>query len=88
MADFMNSLGGDAPGGNQVGGANTNTSADQLRNQVLSGILTALQNGFPQATASISSTATAGSATLPSNPTAFLTITVGADAYKIPLYGA
>lgn len=84
--DFTNSLGGNSPGGSQVGGANTNTTADQLRNQVLSAILTALQAAFPQATASISATATAGAATLPANPVAFLTINVGAASYKIALY--
>lgn len=84
--DYANSLGANTPGGSQAGGANTNTTADQLRNQVLSAILTALQASFPQATASISATATAGAATLPANPTAFLTITVGATAYKLPLY--
>lgn len=84
--DFIDTLGGNAPGGSQVGGANTNTTADQLRNQVLSAILTALQAAFPQATATISATATAGAATLPANPAAFLTITVGAGSYKIPLY--
>lgn len=84
--DFIDALGGNAPGGSQVGGANTNTTADQLRNQVLSAILTALQNKFPDASASISATATAGAAMLPANPAAFLTVTVGATSYKIPLY--
>jgi len=84
--DFINSLGGDAPGGSQVGGANTNTTADQLRNQVLSAILTALQAAFPQASASISHSATAGPDTLPAKPAGFLTITVGSTAYKVPLY--
>lgn len=46
--DFIAGLGGDTPGGSQIGGANTNTTADQLRNQVLSGMLVALQNGFPR----------------------------------------
>lgn len=46
--DYIGSLGGSTTGGMQVGGANTNTTADQLRNQILSGILTALQGGFPQ----------------------------------------
>jgi hypothetical protein len=84
--DWAAALGGDTPGGAQVGGANTNTTADQLRNQVLSGILTTLMNAFPQATASISATATGGAATLPANPVAFLTITVGSTAYKLALY--
>lgn len=85
--DFINNLGADTPGGGQVGGANTNTTADQLRNQVLSAILTALQASFPQATASISHTATAGPDTLPAKPAGFLTVTVGSTAFKIPLYG-
>lgn len=81
--DFIDALGGKTSDG---GSNTTGTVADQLRNQVLSGILTALQNKWPDATASISATATAGAATLPANPVAFLTITVGAAAYKIPLY--
>lgn len=81
--DFIGSLGGKAPDG---GSNTTGTVADQLRNQVLSAILTALQASFPQATASISATATAGAATLPANPVGFLTITVGAAAFKVPIY--
>lgn len=84
--DWASSLGGDTPGGAQIGGANTNTTADQLRNQVLSAILVALQAAFPQATASISHTATAGPDTLPAKPAGFLTITVGSTSYKVPLY--
>lgn len=84
--DYIGALGGDTPGGTQIGGANTNTTADQLRNQVLSRLVTALEAAFPQATATVSLTATAGAATLPANPTGFLTITVGSDAYKIALY--
>lgn len=83
--DFINGLGGSVPA-DASGSNTTGTVADQLRNQVLSGLLTAFQNAFPQATASISSSASAGSAMLPANPTAFLTIQVGATAYKIPLY--
>lgn len=78
--DFIGSLGG--------GGSNTTgTTADQLRNQVLSQLVTALDNAFPQASAAISATATAGSATLPAAPKVFLTITVSGAAYKIALYG-
>lgn len=86
--DYIGALGGDTPGGAQVGGANTNTTADQLRNQVLSGILTTLQNAFPQANGAISHTATAGPDTLPAKPAGFLTITVGSASYKVPLYAA
>jgi hypothetical protein len=78
--DFINSLGGSGAG------TNTSTTADQLRNQVLSQLVVALQNALPQSTSAISATATAGVATLPANPTAFLTITVGSTAYKLPLY--
>lgn len=88
--DFINALGGapspDAPGPSSRGGTDAGSTADILRNQVLSAILTALQAAFPQATATISPTATAGAATLPTNPTAFLTITVGSQAFKVPLY--
>lgn len=84
--DFIGGLGASAPGGGQVGGANTNTTADQLRNQVLSQIATTLANIFPTASASISATATTGAATLPANPVAFLEITVSGTQYKLPLY--
>lgn len=81
--DFINQLGG---GNGSPGSTTTGTVADQLRNQVLSQLVTVLSNAFPQATASISATATGGAATLPANPTAFLTITVGSTAYKLALY--
>lgn len=88
--DFINQLGGGGgeppPGGGGGGGTNAGSTADIFRNQVLSGLLTAIQAAFPQATTTISGAATAGAATLPANPTAFLTITVGSDAYKVPLY--
>ena len=91
--DFIGSLGGGTPGGGQVGGANTNTTADQLRNQVLSQLTTnlaavtaALQAAFPQASSAIATTATAGSKTLPAAPADFLVITVSGTTYKVPLY--
>ena len=83
--DFIGGLGSQTPTG--IGGANTNTTADQLRNQVLSQIATTLATIFPNASAAISPTATAGAATLPAAPVAFLEITVGSIAYKIALYG-
>lgn len=94
MSDtFVNSLGSSSPGGGQVGGANTNTTADQLRNQVLSqlavslaSVVTALQAAFPQASASIATTATAGTKTLPAAPADFLVISVNGVSYKLPLY--
>ena len=78
--DFIGSLGGG------VGGANTNTTADQLRNQVLSQIATTLANAFPQANGAISATATTGAATLPTHPVSFLTVTIGSTAFKVALY--
>jgi hypothetical protein len=46
---FTDSLGGGGlPNSQAGGGTNTSTTADQLRNQVLSGMLVALQNGFPR----------------------------------------
>lgn len=83
--DFIGSLGG---GNSSPGSTTTGTVADQLRNQVLSQLVTVLSNAFPQATASISATATGGAATLPANPVSFLTITVGSSAFKVALYGA
>jgi len=79
--DFIGSIGG-------AGGAGADTTADQLRNQVLSQLVRVLKTLFPQASASVTATATAGAATLPANPKAFLTITVNGAAYKVPLYGS
>lgn len=73
-------------GGLGAGGGGTNTTADQLRNQVLSQLVTVLSTLFPQASAAVTATATAGAATLPANPTAFLTITLNGTAYKVALY--
>lgn len=78
--DFIVGLGGSGQG------TSTSTTADQLRNQVLSELVTVLGKLFPQASASISASASAGAATLPAAPTAFLTITVGSTSYKIALY--
>lgn len=88
MADsFVDSLGGGGlPNSQAGGGTNTQTTADQLRNQVLSRLVVVLEAALPQATASISHSATAGPDTLPAKPAAFLTITVGSDAFKIPMY--
>ena len=94
MSDtFVNNLGSSSPGGGQIGGANTNTTADQLRNQVLSQVATnlasvtaALQAAFPQASSSIAPTATAGTASLPAAPANFLAVTINGTAFKIPLY--
>lgn len=66
--DYIGSLGGGTPGGMQVGGANTNTTADQLRNQVLSGILTALQSGFPRVVGTFT-LAAAATTTIPQTAT-------------------
>jgi hypothetical protein len=86
--DFINALGGAASGAQTGGGTAAGTTADILRNQVLSQLVTVLTNAFPQATAQISNTATGGGAQgLPPQPTAYLTITIGAQAFKIPLYG-
>lgn len=94
MADnFIDSLGGSAPGGGQVGGANTNTTADQLRNQVLSKLSTdlvaltaAFQAAFPQASTNLTTIATGGSHAVPANAFEFLTITINGTAYKIALF--
>lgn len=86
MSDYINQLG--ANGGGTSGAGAGGTSADQFRNQVLSQLVMALQNAIPQASASVVATATAGSATLPAAPVAFLTITVSGVAYKLALYNS
>lgn len=92
MGDFIGNLGGGV-GGQQVGGANTNTTADQLRNQVLSEltttlsqVVTALQAAFPQASANLTTTATGGSHAVPGNAAEFLTITINGVSYKLALF--
>lgn len=64
----------------------TLTTTLQNANQIMSTLVTVLQAAFPQASASTSGSAIGGAATLPANPVAFLTVTVGSTAYKIPLY--
>lgn len=68
----------------------------------ISDVLTAMQNAvtaintlnqtlasvFPQASASVTHSATAGADTLPANPSGFLTITVSGVTYKVPLYNS
>lgn len=73
-------------GGSGGGGSAAGTTADILRNQVLSQLVTVLLTLFPQASSAVTATATAGAATLPAAPTAFLTITLNGTAYKVALY--
>jgi hypothetical protein len=86
--DYINTIGGPASGPQSGGGTAAGTTADILRNQVLSQLVTVLTNAFPQASASISQIASGGSAMLPANPVAFLTVTVSGQNFKIALYGA
>jgi hypothetical protein len=93
--DFVNGLGGsgagDAPGGG--GGTNAGSTADILRNQVLSQltttlgqVTTALQAAFPQASTNLTTTATGGTHAVPANAFQFLTITINGVAYKVALF--
>ncbi len=92
--DFVNGLGGsatgDAPSG---GGINAGSTADILRNQVLSQLATSLaalvpafQAAFPQASTNLTTTATGGTHAVPANAAQFLTITINGTAYKIALF--
>lgn len=90
---FIGSLGASTPGGAQVGGANTNTTADQLRNQVLSqltttlgDVVTALQSAFPQASSNLVTTATGGSHAVPANAVFFLPVVINGITYKVALF--
>lgn len=49
------------------------------------GVADAFSAAFPNGTTT-SATATAGSASLPAAPSAFLILNVGGTAYKVPLY--
>lgn len=52
----------------------------------ISNLVTAFKNAFPQASSTISHSATAGTDTLPAAPAGFLPVTIGGVAYKIPIY--
>jgi hypothetical protein len=66
---------------------NGNRNATMLGVRALNAIVTALAGVFPQ-TSGTTTTASAGSATLPANPVGFLTVTLpdGTSA-RIPYYG-
>ena len=79
--------------GAQSGGANTSTTADQLRNQVLSQVATnlaavtaALQAAFPQASSNLVTTATGGTHAVPANAAEFLPVVINGTTYKIALF--
>ena len=91
MSDtFVNSL------GNGVAGAqsgNTSTTADQLRNQVLSqlatslaSVVTALQAAFPQASTNLVTTATGGSHAVPADAVLFMPVVINGTTYKVALF--
>lgn len=61
-------------------------SAIQSGTQAINALNQTLNKIFPISTSSITSTASAGTSTLPATPQAFLNITVNGTAYKIPLY--
>jgi mevalonate pyrophosphate decarboxylase len=67
--------------------ASLDDAVSTLKNltQNVSAIYTQMLNMFPQANGTASS-ATAGAATLPAAPTAFLEITYNNVQYKVPLY--
>ena len=91
--DFIGGLGASTPGGGQIGGANTNTTADQLRNQILSqltttlaDVVTALQAAFPQASTNLVTSATGGSHAVPANAAFFMPVVINGTTYKIALF--
>lgn len=91
--DFIGALGSSTPGGGQIGGANTNTTADQLRNQVLSQLTTnlaavtaALQAAFPQASSNLVTSATGGSHAVPANAVFFMPVVINGTTYKVALF--
>lgn len=55
--------------------------------QAINNLSQKVSNAFPQGGTATSTSATTGSAVLPSTtPAAFLDVTIGGTAYKIPLY--
>lgn len=53
----------------------------------INNLATVIGRIFPQASSSVTHSATGGGDTLPANPSGFLTITVNGTSYKVPLYG-
>ena len=49
-------------------------------------LVTALKGTYTQISNTISTTATSGVSTLPSNPTGFAQVTIANVQYKVPLY--
>lgn len=93
--DFISGLGGGSSmaEGGSGGGTNAGSTADILRNQVLSQltttlqqVATALQSAFPQAGSNLTTTATGGSHAVPGSAAQFLTVTINGVAYKAALY--
>jgi hypothetical protein len=60
-------------------------AAAQTNGQAINGLNKTLKNVFPQQ-GTTSTTATAGSATLPSNPVGFLDVVIGGTSFKFPYY--
>jgi len=58
----------------------------KLANQNMSLLIRAIMAAFPQASAAVTHTATAGGDTLPAAPSGFLSITLNGVAFKVPLY--
>ncbi len=72
-----------------VGMSPPSTQSDtegKLRNQVLSQLVTALMNAFPQASSELTTSATGGSHAVPADAVQFLTITINGTPYKIALF--
>lgn len=64
-------------------------AAQQARNTLLGQLVIALRAALPTVFGSLSGTATAGSATLPSQPAGFVVVSLpGGGTGKIPYYNA
>lgn len=75
-------------GQNSLGTASIDNLATngKLLNQNISLLIQVLQSIFPQATSTVSTTATSGSETLPANPAGFLNVTINGTPVRVPYY--
>lgn len=76
------------PPGPQQGGINVGAVVQLLQQiaQAINTLNVTLAAIFPEATATISHSATAGGDTLPANPSGFITVMIDGVAYKVALY--
>lgn len=95
--DFIGGLGAgsSSDGSPSGGGTNAGSTADILRNQVLSQltvtlgqVTAALQAAFPQASTNLTTTATGGTHAVPANAVFFMPVIINGTTYKVALFAS